>query len=114
MKKNHQQLFIVELMRNLTPHTCSDTEGSLIEYAGFIPSRHSMSSTINTISKKPQFNIVTGHCAGKKTYSLGEVPKQVVEPMAEKSDIAPVKTPAEISAEFEHNLWAVLLGRGLV
>lgn len=114
MKKNHQQLVIVELMRDRTPRTCPHTEGSLIEYAGFIPSRHSMSSTINTISKKPQFHIASGHCAGKKTYSLSEVPKQVVEPTAEKSDIAPVKTPAEISAEFEHNLWAVLLGRGSV
>lgn len=88
MKKNHQQLVIVGLMRDRTPRTCSDNEGSLIEYAGFIPSGHSMSSTINTISKKPQFHIVTGPRAGKKTYSLSEEPKQVVEPTAEKSDIA--------------------------
>ncbi|WP_223509635.1 hypothetical protein [Rahnella sp. GSA61A] len=114
MKKNHQQLVIEKLMCDCAPRACSDTEASLIEYAGFIPSRLTMSSTINMISKKPQFNIVTGHCAGKKTYSLSEVPKQVVEPTAEKSDIAPVKTPAEICAEFEHNLWAVLLGRGSV
>ncbi|MBU9849236.1 hypothetical protein [Rahnella aceris] len=112
MKKNHQQLVIVGLMRDRTPRTCSDNEGSLIEYAGFIPSGHSMSSTINTISKKPQFHIVTGHCAGKKTYSLSEEPKQVVEPTAEKSDIAPVKTLAENSAEFEHKPMGSTSGQG--
>ncbi|WP_129991861.1 hypothetical protein [Rahnella sp. CFA14(1/10)] len=112
MKKNHQELVIEEPMRDCTARTCSNTEASLIEHACFIPSGHSMSSKINTISKKPRFNIVTGHCAVKKTYSLGEAPKQVAEPAAEKSNIALVKTPAEISAEFECNLWAVHLGRG--
>lgn len=101
-------------MRDRTPRTCSDNEGSLIEYAGFIPSGHSMSSTINTISKKPQFHIVTGPRAGKKTYSLSEEPKQVVEPTAEKSDIAPVKTLAENSAEFEHKPMGSTSGQGVL
>ncbi|MCC3740246.1 hypothetical protein LLQ54_10165 [Rouxiella badensis] len=112
MKKTYQQLTIEELMRDRTPRSSSQIEAALIENTGFIPPRHSMSSTINTISKKPQFNIVTGYCAGKKTYFLSETPKAVTAPAADKTVVRPVKTKAEISAEFERNLWAVRQGRG--
>ncbi|WP_421595694.1 hypothetical protein [Rahnella sp. PD4] len=112
MKKTYQQLAIEELMRDRSPRTCSDIEAALIENTGFVPPRHSMSSTINTISKKPQFNIVTGYCAGKKTYFLSETPKAVMTPKVGEPAARPVKTLAEISAELERNLWAVRQGRG--
>lgn len=112
MKKTYQQLAIEELMRDRNPRTCSDIEAALTENTGFVPPRHSMSSTLNTISKKPQFNIVTGHCAGKKTYFLSETPKAVAAPAADETVLRPVKTKAEISAEFERNLWAARQGRG--
>lgn len=112
MKKTYQQLTIEELMRDRNPRSSSQIEAALIENTGFIPPRHSMSSTINTISKKPQFNIETGHRAGKKTYFLSETPKNFIVPAAGEPAARPVKTKAEISAEFERNLWAVRQGRG--
>lgn len=112
MKKTYQQLAIEELMRDRNPRTCSDIEAALIENTGFVPPRHSMSSTINTISKKPQFNIVTGRSGGKKTYFLSETPKHGTAPASGEPASRPVKTLAEISAEFERNLWAVRQGRG--
>lgn len=107
-----QQLVIAELMRDRTPRTCTDIEADVIRNSGFTPPKNRTSGALNAIGKKPQFNIVIGRAGFKNTYFLSDTPKDVAAPAVGEPAARPVKTQAEISAEFERNLWAVRQGRG--
>lgn len=110
--KTFQQLVIDELMRDRTPRTCTDIEAEVIKNSGFRPEKNRTSGALNAIGKKPQFNIVIDRTGVKNTYSLTDTPKPVAVKSTVDQPERPVKTLAEISAEFERNLWAVRQGRG--
>ncbi|MFD3231617.1 hypothetical protein [Rahnella aceris] len=112
MTQTFQQLVIAELMRDRTPRTCSKIEADVIRNTGFIPPKNRTSGALCAIGKKPQFNIVIGHAGFKNTYFLSDKPKPVAVKSTVDQPARPVKTLAEISAEFERNLWAVRQGRG--
>ena len=110
--KTFQQLVIDELMRDRTPRTCTDIEAEVIKNFGFRPEKNRTSGALNAIGKKPQFNIVIDRTGVKNTYSLSDTPKPVTAAAVGETSARPVKTQAEISAEFERNLWAARQGRG--
>lgn len=112
MNQTFQQLVINELLRDRTPRTCTDIEAAVISNTGFTPVRNRTSGALNAIGKKPQFNIVIGRTGFKNTYFLSDEPKASPVPAAAKPTRGTVKTLAEISAEFERNLWAARQGRG--
>jgi len=112
MNQPFQQLVINELLRDRTPRTCTDIEAAVISRTGFTPVRNRTSGAINAIGKKPQYNIVIGRKGYRNTYFLSDEPKAAPAPAAIEPARKPVKTLAEISAEFERNLWAVRQGRG--
>jgi len=112
MKQTFLQLVIAELLRDPTPRTCTDIEAEIIERTGFIPPRHSISSAVNTIGKKPGFKLVVNRAGNKFTYSLKAAPVSYEPAKPGKPAKAPRITLAEISKMFDQLLWAVRQGRG--
>ena len=110
--KTFLQLVIEELLRDPTPRICSDIEAEIIERTGFIPPRHSISSAVNTIGKKPGFKLAVNRNGNKFTYSLSESPASYVTAKPGKPAKEPRITLAESSKMFDQLLWAVRQGRG--
>lgn len=109
MKQTFQQMVINELLRDRTPRTCFEIEAAVTRNTGFTSAPHRTSSTLNAISKKPQFSVVIGRGPGKNTYYLSDEPKDIVAP--EKPETAP-NPVVNISQMFEQLLWSARQGRG--
>jgi len=114
MNQTFQQLVIAELLRDPTPRSCRNIEAEIIERTGFVPPRHSTSSAVNTIGKKPGFKLVVNRTGNKFTYSLSAAPVSYEPAKPAKPAKAPRIALAEISKMFDQLLWSVRQGRGQV
>ena len=96
--KSYPELVLEELKRDNTPRTSAQIEAQITARTGVTPHKTAVHGAIIALRKRPNVHLIHTLTNPRK-YSL-VVPS------------ATVKTPAEINAEFERNLWAVRQGRG--
>ena len=98
--KSYPELVFEELQRDCTPQSSAQIEAQITARTGVTPHKTAVHGAIIALRKRPNVHLIHTLTNPRK-YSL-VVPS------------ATVKTPAEINAEFERNLWAVRQGRGQV
>lgn len=95
--KTYPELVLEELQRDNTPRTSAQIEAQITARTGVTPHKTAVHGAIIALRARP-VNLIHTETYPRK-YSLA-------------TPSGSVKTKAEISAEFERNLWAVRQGRG--
>ena len=96
--KTYPELVLEELQRDNTPRTSAQLEAEITARTGVKAHKTAVHGAIIALRARPEVHLVHTETYPRK-YSLA-TPSSLV------------KTKAEISAEFERNLWAVRQGRG--
>ena len=96
--KSYPELVLEELQRDNTPRTSAQIEAQITARTGVTPHKTAVHGAIIALRTRPKVHLVHTETYPRK-YSLA-------------TPSGSVKTKAEISAEFERNLWAVRQGRG--
>lgn len=96
--KNYPELVLEELQRDSNPRSSAQLEAAIVSRTGINPHKTAIHGAIIALRARPEVNLVHTETYPRK-YSLA-------------TPSGSVKTKAEISAEFERNLWAARQGRG--
>ncbi|WP_122095708.1 hypothetical protein [Rahnella sp. Larv3_ips] len=96
--KTYPELVLEELQRDATPRTSAQLEAEITARTGVKAHKTAVHGAIIALRARPEVHLVHTETYPRK-YSLA-------------TPSGSVKTKAEISAEFERNLWAVRQGRG--
>jgi len=96
--KTYPELVLEELQRDSTPRSSAQLEALIVARTGMTPHKTAIHSAIIALRARPEVHLVHTETYPRK-YSLA-------------TPSGSVKTKAEISSEFERNLWAVRQGRG--
>lgn len=96
--KTYPELVLEELKHDNTPRTSAQIEAQITARTGVTPHKTAVHGAIIALRARPEVHLIHTETYPRK-YSLATLSGSV-------------KTKAEISAEFERNLWAVRQGRG--